>query len=161
MKMAITSYPKEIGHREVRRISVARFLIFPWFFKKRTRIFEVVLPVIFQWYRPNGQIATLVIKPGFQWDGASIPPSAWGIVGKPWDKRFRLPSVLHDALYVCRMLPKEEADDLFGIALRKSSVSVSDASLMELAVELGGGSAWRSQTKEEVELSQFVSLRIS
>lgn len=38
------------------------------------------------------------IPKGFRWDGATIPPIVWLIVGSKTENRYRIPSMIHDHL---------------------------------------------------------------
>ncbi len=46
----------------------------------------------------NKHIYTIPIKKGYQWDGASIPDTLQGIVGKKDEKEFVIASLVHDVL---------------------------------------------------------------
>ena len=38
------------------------------------------------------------IKKGYDWDGATIPPFAWILIGQSLDPEFYIPSLIHDVL---------------------------------------------------------------
>jgi hypothetical protein len=47
----------------------------------------------------KGKQYELFIPKGFRWDGATIAPIFWLLIGSKTDNRFRLPSMIHD--YMC------------------------------------------------------------
>jgi len=160
-KVQIISVPKVLPYKQVRTEKIPRFMLFPWIWEVKTKIFEMVLPAVYQWRRPNGQMVTMVLESGFQWDGASIPPSAWKIIGKPWDKKFLKASAPHDGGYDTQILPKDELDEVFGEILILEHNDKMKSQVMELAVELAGGPAWKSQETKELNSASKVRVRIT
>lgn len=77
------------------------------------------------------------IKKGYIFDGASIPPMFWGLVGEPDDKDFIEAALIHDYLYE-RRYNREVADEIFRRYLISEGVWSFKARLMWLAVRLGG-----------------------
>lgn len=94
---------------------------------------------------------TLVIAPGFTFDGASIPRFCWSSVGHPLEHRFLYAALLHDALYCTHYLPRKTADDLFYDFLRDfSGTGAVTARKIHTAVRLFGGIAWRNKTEDGI-----------
>lgn len=46
----------------------------------------------------QGIVYCFIIKAGYIWDGATIPPWAWLIIGSKLDPRFLIASLIHDNL---------------------------------------------------------------
>ncbi len=111
-----------------------------------------------QWWRLTDAVLIRVqIVPGatvevsvpryYTWDGASIPPLCWRIIGKPLDPRFALASLVHD--WIC-----EEAETrpqrVFGDAvflwlLRDAGVPAWRHYAMFLAVTMYRRVIWRAK----------------
>lgn len=89
--------------------------------------------------RPNGEV--LVAFPGLEFDGASIPPYAWVLVGSPFTGKYRKAAVIHDQLCVDRQRPSKECHWIFREMLRALGVGKLRARVMYLAL-LVGGSKW-------------------
>jgi hypothetical protein len=55
----------------------------------------------------------ILIKAGFDWDGASIPRACWTIVGHPMGVRKQIAGCIHDALYASNIKGRHVSDDIF------------------------------------------------
>lgn len=80
----------------------------------------------------------------FQFDGASIPPAAWQLIGSPFVPRFMTAAVFHDWLYHTHQVDREAADTLFHSLLVANGVNAVKASLMCAAVETFGEWYWEN-----------------
>ena len=81
------------------------------------------------------------IPTGFHTDFSSIPRLARSII--PVLGRQNKASVLHDWLYVTKIVNRAEADRIFLAAMRSSGVSFPKRNAMYLAVRLGGSYVWQ------------------
>ena len=116
--------------------------------KKEVRLLEEV-----SFQLPENK--TLTIKPGFIFDGASIPQICWTTIGHPLEHCFIYASLLHDALYVSQYLPRKTADLYFHEFLKEfAGVSSYTAWKMYTGVRLFGSSAWNEKTPEQIALSK-------
>lgn len=89
--------------------------------------------------RYNGErIAALA---GLEFDGASIPPIAWPLIGSPFTGKFRKAAVIHDTLCQLKDRPARECHRLFYEMARSLGVGRFRAALMYRALVLGG-SKW-------------------
>jgi hypothetical protein len=86
-----------------------------------------------------------VAPAGMLFDGASIPRSAWSLIGHPYDHRYLPAAVIHDALYQQQITSRARADSVFREALRANGVNRVRATTMWTAVRLGGGRGWREK----------------
>ena len=59
---------------------------------------------------------------GSRVDGASIPRAFWGLIGGPFEGKFRNASVLHDVAYEQQNRPFQDVDLMFYNAMRCSGV---------------------------------------
>ena len=87
---------------------------------------------------------TVRVPKFFQFDGASIPPPAWQIIGSPFHPRFMTAAVFHDWLYHTHQLDKKATDQLFYELLRESGVRKPKAILMREAVQDFGAWYWEN-----------------
>ena len=83
----------------------------------------------------------ILIPAGSQSDGASTPCAIWNIIppfGPYWRAAF-----LHDFLYRCTTIPKEQCDSIFREAMLEYGTSFSEAETIYAAVALVGIEAFR------------------
>lgn len=100
-------------------------------------------------YLPDEQIVK--IKPGFIFDGASIPKICWTSIGHPLEHRFIYAALLHDALYASQYLERKISDQYFYSFLREfAGVGWCTAWKMYTGVRLFGGRAWDEKTEEMI-----------
>lgn len=94
----------------------------------------------------NGVRDYFIIDKGFLFDGATIPEAFWKVIGKPTNKKFRIPSLIHDVLYI-NLFDRKVADDLFYYMLVKEGVWTLKAETMWAAVRVGGGEHYEDEPK--------------
>lgn len=75
-------------------------------------------------------------------DGASIPRVAWRLIGSPFVGKYRRPSVVHDAYYKLKTVPRADVDRMFLSGMKYCGVNLVKRRLMYYAVRLGGGAHW-------------------
>ena len=85
---------------------------------------------------------SVVIPRGFEFDGASIPPLLWPVIGSPFDPRFVRAALIHDWLYSSHLIDRKTADRAFQAVLIADGVTDWRAGLMYSAVRAGGLVAW-------------------
>lgn len=104
----------------------------------------------------NGENKMMLLKPftfkllgkeytipmGFVWDGASIPKPGYIIVGTPFDKYHRRPSLMHDWAYNGN-LKKFVADIAYGIGLFVEGLKKALCVIEYAAVAVFGGSHYK------------------
>ncbi|MEW6689939.1 MAG: DUF1353 domain-containing protein [Pseudomonadota bacterium] len=88
--------------------------------------------------------ATIRVPKFFQFDGASIPPLAWQLIGTPFQPRFMTAAVFHDWLYHTHQLDRDSSDALFYALLVASGVRKTKAALMLGAVQSFGDWYWEN-----------------
>ena len=93
----------------------------------------------------------LIVPPGFESDGASVPRLFWRIVCPPVDPHAVRAGFVHDFIY--RNHPKgwtrKDADTMFLGYLILDGMPVSRALLAYWGVRIGGGRAWKQEGKRE------------
>jgi hypothetical protein len=94
--------------------------------------------------------AKITIKPGFRWDGASVPRFFWRIVGAPMNGKYVPAALLHDALYAAELFPRAKCDAAFLEFMAQLGVAWWRRNAMWLAVRIGGGAVWRQHTARSV-----------
>ncbi|UDQ96805.1 DUF1353 domain-containing protein [Lentisphaerota bacterium WC36G] len=101
----------------------------------------------------------ITILRGFLFDGASIPQFFWSTTGSPFDFRFLIAALIHDALYASESLARKEADQIFRLLLKFYKVDIYTRNKMYLAVRIGGGKVWKNHTQESItEARQFIKI---
>ena len=101
----------------------------------------------------------IIVKKGFDFDGASIPRALWGLYGNPLSGKFRIAALVHDALYASQKVPRELADDIFLDLMKQHRVGYMKRQTMYYAVRSAGWYAWRRNTKEEIEeYKEFINV---
>lgn len=112
-------------------------------------------------YEVAGDVATasggetIRVPKFFQYDGASIPPPAWPLIGTPFQPRFMTAAVFHDWLYHTHQLTKKKTDRLFYDLLVASRVNVAKAALMLAAVEAFGDAYWQNDAEDKAYLKRL------
>lgn len=103
---------------------------------------------------------TIIVKRGFDFDGASIPKSLWGLFGNPLSGDFRIAALVHDVLYASQVLPRKVCDDIFLELMKIHGVSYAKRYSMYLAVRSVGGFAWEKNKKEDLtKYKNFVIIK--
>ena len=79
------------------------------------------------------------IPKSFRWDGATIKPIFWLLIGSKTDARFKIPSLIHD--YMCNNkyivnFDRKFSSEVFKALLLVSGVSKFKAQIMFTAVDL-------------------------
>jgi len=93
--------------------------------------FAYIDPATLKWDVPAGAIV----------DGASIPHPLWGIIGGPFEGKYRAASIIHDWYCDVRTRPWKAVHRVFYDAMLTSGVSAGRAKLMYAGV-LWGGPRW-------------------
>lgn len=88
------------------------------------------------------------VPKGFVTDFASIPRPLWSVYS-PHDQYSRA-AVVHDYLYWSQLCTREQADNLFMIAMKESEVSEVTRNIIYSAVVAGGESAWETNRAERL-----------
>lgn len=99
----------------------------------------------------------ITIPQGFTWDLSSVPRLLWGVL--PPDGDFELAALLHDYLYITKIVSRRFADKemlLWSKAtsgtLNKVSIRNFDNQLRYIAVRLFGGIVWNRGLKKKISL---------
>jgi endonuclease G len=85
---------------------------------------------------PYGEV--WIAPAGAHVNGASIPRAFWGVIGGPFEGKYRNASVLHDVAYSEQSRSWEDADRMFYNAMRCSGVGVVTAKTMYYALRRHG-----------------------
>ncbi len=88
------------------------------------------------------------IPAGFVTDFASIPQALWSLGFSP-NGRYSRAALIHDFLYWSQSCTREQADNLFLLAMRNSNVSSVDQRVVYLGVRAGGAVPWAGNAGEK------------
>src|SRR5262245_28733410 len=78
---------------------------------------------------------TIQVPKFFQYDGASVPPGMWQLIGTPFQPRFMTAAVFHDWVFHTHQIKFDDANDMFCKLLRDNGVNKIKAEMMHAAVE--------------------------
>lgn len=91
----------------------------------------------------------------FQYDGASIPPAGYQVIGTPFNPKFMAAAVVHDWLYYTQQFPRDFADGLFHDLLVQSGVPKLKAMIMRESVQTFGGWYWGNDADDDAYLAEL------
>jgi hypothetical protein len=91
-----------------------------------------------------------VIKPGFWWDGASIPKFLWGIIGGPWQEDIAPGALIHDVLFGSQVLPRKTANRIMYEVNRLNGMSWTKNQTVYNGLRIGGWKAWQDKTDSQI-----------
>lgn len=89
---------------------------------------------------------TLTVPAGFVTDYASIPRGFWGIAS-PHD-RYSEAAVVHDYLYWTQSCTRQQADNIFLIAMKEAGVSALRGWFIHMSVRSAGQGPWDVNARE-------------
>lgn len=90
------------------------------------------------------------IKPGFWWDGASIPRFLWPVIGNPWAEDIAPGALIHDALYGSHAFPRHKCDDIMDAVNNKNGMSWWRRRAVREGLRVGGAGAYTSKTIQNI-----------
>jgi len=82
------------------------------------------------------------VPKGFVTDFASVPRIFWQFL--PRDGKYTYPAIIHDYLYWVQDRPRENADEIFRIAMREFSLDPIVINAVYWGVKAGGSIAWKN-----------------
>ena len=111
-------------------------------------------------------VMKIIVKPGFRYDGASIPRIAWSLIGVHPGGIALAPALSHDILYIAeggkkkvkkvsivsKNCSRKIADRIIYQSFRKVGVKKRRAVFMYMAVRMGGKKYWG--TKKQIPVSK-------
>lgn len=100
----------------------------------------------------------VIVKKGFDFDGASIPKILWSVVGSPMEGNYVPGAVIHDGLYASQKVSKEVADTIFLDIMKQSNVGYVKRTSMYLAVKVFGGKDWKEANEYKNEYTNYVEI---
>ncbi len=92
----------------------------------------------------------LVVKPGFRWDGGSVPRWQWVMTAPPFGTRFDLAFLLHDVIYAAQIFPRSQCDWVLLEFQQELGVCWYTRNKVWIAVRIGGGYVWAEHTTDSV-----------
>lgn len=118
---------------------------------ERVRV-DVSVEIRVEWYQGlsdwrNQRSKTWKIPAGYEFDGASIPPMFWDLIGEPDDEKFLIAALIHDFLYEKRW-NRKLSDATFRHFLESEGVWGFKATLMWAAVRIGGFAFYAGDTSK-------------
>ena len=100
----------------------------------------------------------IVVKAGFDFDGASIPKWLWSIYGSPLNGNYVVASLIHDGLYASQIVSKSLSDKIFLDLMKQSKVGYVKRTSMYLAVKMFGGKDWKEANEYKNEYTNYVDV---
>lgn len=94
----------------------------------------------------------------FSTDGASIRPKlAWILLYSPCQAKVMLPALGHDWMYTTHLLPRQEADAMFGWLCQECGVPAWKRVIMVVCLRLFGWAAWKTSKVDRLRLQLLVA----
>ena len=97
-------------------------------------------------WRADGEdaarLSSVLVPKGFVTDLASIPSAFWSML--PPTGQYTYPAIVHDFLYWYQPVDREQADDIFKLAMDDVLVPIASSAVIYGSVRAGGGGAWSS-----------------
>jgi Protein of unknown function (DUF1353) len=123
----------------------------------REPIYFLTAPI--SWTPNPGQerYEAVTVPSGFVTDFASIPQVFWSVL-RP-DGEYAYAAVVHDYLYWTQTRPRDEADQIFKIAMEDFEITAPKVKAIYGAVRVGGQSAWNSNAKKKAQGEQRILSR--
>jgi hypothetical protein len=123
----------------------------------REPIYFLTAPI--SWTPNPGQerYGAVTVPPGFVTDFASIPRVFWSLL-RP-DGEYAYAAVVHDYLYWTQTRARDEADNIFKIAMEDFEIEAPKVKAIYGAVRIGGQSAWNSNAKKKAQGEQRILSR--
>lgn len=115
--------------------------------------YRVCMPLCFE-----GKECQVIVKEGFDFDGASIPRALWSLVGSPFSGGVQRAACIHDALYSSQLLPRKEADKIFLEAMKCDGVPLMRRYAYYFAVRAFGDVAWMENSDEVDYYARFCTV---
>ena len=100
----------------------------------------------------------IIVKKGFDFDGASIPKWLWSIYGSPLNGNYVVASLIHDGLYASQKVSKRVSDKIFLDTMKQSNVGYIKRTSMYLAVTMFGGKDWKEASEYKDEYTNYVDV---
>ncbi len=100
----------------------------------------------------------IIVKKGFDFDGASIPKLLWSIYGSPLNGNYVVASLIHDGLYASQKVSKSISDKIFLDIMKQSNVGYIKRTSMYLAVRVFGGKDWKEASEYKDEYMDYVNV---
>ncbi|HEX9446379.1 MAG TPA: DUF1353 domain-containing protein [Dongiaceae bacterium] len=100
-------------------------------------------------YRIGASGVAITVPRGFVTDFASIPQPLWSILSP--HGRYSRAAIVHDYLYWSQSCTRDQADNLFMIAMQESGVADSDRTAIYQAVSWAGEDAWDANRAERAQ----------
>ena len=91
----------------------------------------------------------------FQYDGASIPPFAWQLIGTPFNPQFMIAAVFHDWLYHTHQFDRETSATIFYELLIRDKVRKTKAVIMHNFVKQFGEWYWENDKDDRAYLKRL------
>lgn len=123
----------------------------------REPIYFLTAPISWTPNPGQEQYKAVIVPSGFVTDFASIPRVFWSVL-RP-DGEYAYAAVVHDYLYWTQTRSRDEADNIFKIAMEDFEIEASKVKPIYCAVRVGGQSAWNSNTKKKAQGEQRILTR--
>jgi hypothetical protein len=93
----------------------------------------------------TGKVYT--VPKGFKSDYGSIPRVLWWWLPP---HQYRPEYLLHDMLYACELVQREEADNILKMALKEAGANWFRRNIIYAGVRAGGWVVWKNHTSESI-----------
>ena len=117
---------------------------------KLDEAYEVIRDISITYQRTK-----ITVPKYFQYDGASIPPFAWQLIGTPFNPQFMIAAVFHDWLYHTHQFDRDTSDTIFYDLLIRDKVRKTKAVIMHNFVKQFGAWYWENDRDDRAYLGRL------
>lgn len=93
----------------------------------------------------------VLIRRGFETDGASVPRLFWRMIGHPFMGDLLPHALPHDGLYAAELMSRADCDAWFLESMAAGGLNVARRNAIWAAVRVGGGAVWAGHDRKSVE----------
>jgi hypothetical protein len=108
-------------------------------------VYFLIRPISWQ---PNadqvGRFEPVHVTKGFVTDFASVPRPFWKLL-RP-DGEYTYAAIVHDFLYWTQTRSRQEADEIFKLAMLDFKINASVVAILHAAARQSGGAAWKANS---------------
>lgn len=97
----------------------------------------------------NGRVFVISIKPGFEFDGASIPRWLWRVCGHPMECPRLAAALAHDWLYRSHVCKREVADLIYRAICKNLGIHPVAYNTEYRVLRIFGRSAWNGWSLDD------------
>ena len=116
---------------------------------RKDGLYELVEPYEVEVY-DIGFVVVISLKPGFVFDGASVPRLLWFAAGEPMLPPRVAAALVHDWLYRSQIVPRDKADWYYAQLQAQAGRAYGRIAVEWIALRLCGDAAWEENKRRGI-----------